>query len=134
MKSDSLCIMVTLHLSNNCKFVSYTQDYTFKVRISITIFLDGGGGGAGYNGNFVLTLHQDALYKIISFIVKPTFRYTPPFFFFLNTAPVYVFKYVSFSTVSFLGFSYSQTFFATDLFNRSAGGVEEQVNFNWNCA
>jgi hypothetical protein len=63
-------------------------------------------------------------YKIISLIARPTFQYIPPFF--ENTVTAHVFKYVSFSTLSFLGFSYAQSFVATDLFNRSGGGVKSR--------
>ena len=93
-----------------------------------------GGGGEEKGLQWGFCTYITLVGCIKSFPPLSSQRFNTSHRFFENIKTAHVFKYVSFSAVSFLWFSYAQPFVATDLFNTNGGGVEEQVNFNWNCA
>jgi len=129
IKSDSLCLISLF--SYNCKFLRFPQDYcvlddTFT-DINFDDFFERVGG---LQWGFCTHITLEGYIKSFAPLSNRSLN-TSHWFFWKHCG---LLKYASVSTVSFLGFSYAQSFVVTDLFNRIGGGVEEQVNFNWNCA
>lgn len=104
MKSDSLCFIATSHVPNNCKFMSYNQDYcvldyTFTVKISMTI-VGGGGLQLGFC-TYITSRHYIKSFPPLSkrrFVTSHCFFKTFRQLTFLNVCPLALFHFLCLAT------------------------------------